>query len=443
MNERGVVVDPQEVQTAIARYYDADTQHEWERATRHPTEFAVTRRALAQHLPPPPARVLDCGGGPGRYAIELAQQGYQVTLFDLSPGNLALARSNVAEAGVTLTAIEQGTATDLSRFADDSFDAVLLMGPLYHLLTEAERRQAIAEARRVLKPGGPLFAAFIARYAAHSDAATKFLLEPVERPGLYERIEETGLLPPGENEGFAAYFARAEEAAGLCWDAGLEVRALLNVEGLVAGKEHYGLNQLTGAAWAWWEELNWRLAAEPSLLAAAQHYLVVSVKPRWRRLLADIVRQCRAAGIRVRAVGGTALALHGLPIPVKDIDLDLDTAGIYRFGELFADHTVQPVGRSENVPYRSHFGRFDFDGLVVEVMSDLEWREGDSWRPIVNVTEMDIELEGVPVTVPWLEEEMLAYVRRGKLERAAQALRCCDQARLLALLRGDVKTGVV
>ena len=72
-----------------------------------------------------------------------------------------------------------------------------------------------------------------------------------------------------------------------------------------------------------------------------------------------------------------------------------------------------------------------------------EWREGDSWRPIVNVTEMDIELEGVPVTVPWLEEEMLAYVRRGKLERAAQALRCCDQARLLALLRGDVKTGVV
>ncbi len=239
-----------------------------------------SRGALAQYLPPPPARVLDCGGGPGRYAIELAQQGYEVALFDPSPVNLALAREHAAQAGVTLAAFEQGTATDLSRFADDSFDAVLLMGPLYHLLTEAERRQAVAEARRVLKPGGPLFAAFIARYAAHSDAATKFLLEPVERPGLYERIEETGLLPPGENEGFAAYFARAEEAAALCWDAGLEVHALLNVEGIVAGKEHYGLNQLTGAAWAWWEDLNWRLAAEPSLLAAAQHYLVVSIA-RW------------------------------------------------------------------------------------------------------------------------------------------------------------------
>jgi len=55
---------------------------------RHRTEFAVTMRALADHLPPPPARVLDCGGGPGRYAIELARQGYEVTLFDLSAGCL-------------------------------------------------------------------------------------------------------------------------------------------------------------------------------------------------------------------------------------------------------------------------------------------------------------------------------------------------------------------
>ena len=52
---------------------------------RHRTEFAVTLRALDEHLPPPPAHILDCGGGPGRYAIALAQRGYTVTLFDLSP----------------------------------------------------------------------------------------------------------------------------------------------------------------------------------------------------------------------------------------------------------------------------------------------------------------------------------------------------------------------
>lgn len=443
MSDEPLVVRPDEVREHITRFYNEQAQNEWERAQRHPTEFAVTRRALGQHLPPPPGRVLDCGGGPGRYAIGLAAQGYTVTLFDLSPGNLRLAREKAAEAGVTLAACEEGTATDLSRFADESFDAVLLMGPLYHLLTEAERRQAVAEASRVLKPGGPLFAAFIARYAAHVDAATKFLTEPVDRPGLYEQIEECGLLLPEMNEGFAAYFARADEATGLCRAAGLEVRGLLNVEGLVSGTEHIGLNQLTGAAWEWWENLNWRMAPEPSLLGVAQHYLVIATKPRWRRLLADLVRQCNAAGIRVRVVGGTSLALHGLPIPVKDVDLDLDTAGIYRFGELFASHAIQPVGRTEGSQYRSHFGRYDFDGLVVEVMSELEWREGDAWRPVVNVTETTVDLEGVPVSVPWLEEELLAYVRRGRLDRAAQVLPYCDRLRLLALLRGDVKTGVV
>src|SRR5512136_2362422 len=102
----------------ISHIYDKDPQHEWERMDRHRTEFAVTLRAMHEYLPSPPARVLDCGGGPGRYAIELARQGYDVTLFDLSAGNLALAREKADEAGVMLAGVEQGTALDLSWFAD-------------------------------------------------------------------------------------------------------------------------------------------------------------------------------------------------------------------------------------------------------------------------------------------------------------------------------------
>jgi SAM-dependent methyltransferase len=109
---------------AVQRLYDADPANEWARMDRHRTEFAVTLRALNEYLPRPPARVLDCGGGPERYAIELARQGYDVVLFDLSAGNLALAREKAAEAGVALTFV-QGTALDLSRFADGEFDAVL------------------------------------------------------------------------------------------------------------------------------------------------------------------------------------------------------------------------------------------------------------------------------------------------------------------------------
>ena len=226
------------VAEAVARLYDSMSEREWARMDRHRTEFYVTLRALREHLPPPPARVLDCGGGPGRYAVELARWGYDVTLFDLSTGNLALAREKAAEADVTLAGVEQGTALDLSRFADHSFDAVLLMGPLYHLFEEAERRRALAEARRVLKPGGPLFAAFISRYAAHRDAAVRFATEPVDRPGLYERIEADGVLPPSTSGDptFTAYFARPDEVAPLCWEAGLEVTAVLGVEG--SGQRH-------------------------------------------------------------------------------------------------------------------------------------------------------------------------------------------------------------
>ncbi len=94
-------------QQYIERAYDRQPEREWERMDRHRTEFGVTLRALAEHLPPPPGRVLDCGGGPGRYAIELARRGYEVMLYDLSAACLRLAREKAAEAGVTLAGLER------------------------------------------------------------------------------------------------------------------------------------------------------------------------------------------------------------------------------------------------------------------------------------------------------------------------------------------------
>ena len=422
---------------AVAQYYDSMPAHEWARMDRHRTEFYVTLRALREHLPPPPARVLDCGGGPGRYAVELARWGYDVTLFDLSPGNLALAREKAAEAGVTVAGFEQGTALDLSRFADHSFDAVLLMGPLYHLLEESERRRALAEARRVLKPGGPLFAAFISRYAAHRDAAVRFAIEPVDRPGLYEQIEADGLLPPSSSgpPTFTAYFARPDEVAPLCWAAGFEVATVLGVEGLVSITETQAVNGLTGPAWDWWAEANWRAAPDPSLHGAVEHLLVVARNPRWRSVLREIAGRLDEANVRYTIVGGTSLALHGLPLPVKDLDIETDPEGAYRFAELFAAHIVEPVTLKESRCYRSHFGRFDFDGVQVEVMGRLERREGDGWIPTEVINTESVDLEGMPVRVSWLAEETLAYIRRGRLDRAALCLPRCDRGRLLALLR--------
>ena len=150
---------------SVEDYYNRVVGHEWLRESRHRTEFAVTLRALRDHLPPPPAAILDIGGGPGRYAIMLAGLGYRVTLLDLAENNLARAGREATAAGVALVDARRGDARRLVGVGDGEVAAVLLLGPLYHLQQEADRRAAVAEALRVLQPGGALFAAFITRFA--------------------------------------------------------------------------------------------------------------------------------------------------------------------------------------------------------------------------------------------------------------------------------------
>jgi ubiquinone/menaquinone biosynthesis C-methylase UbiE len=424
--------------SAIARFYDLQARREWERMDRHPTEFAVTLRALSERLPAPPAQVLDCGGGPGRYAIELARKGYDVTLFDLSDECLRLARERAAEAGAVLQGYEQGTATDLSHYHDDAFDAVLLMGPLYHLLEEDERRRALAEARRVLKPGGPLFATFISRYAVHRWYAAHEPASLVEHSGAFETILSTGVEPRGAEDGsaFIAHFAHPAEVIPLCQDVGLQIVTVLGVEGLVSMIEE-GLNGLSGQAWDTWVDLNYRVAADPSIHGCVEHLLAIAVKPRWRAVLRRIARRLEELGLAYRVVGGAAAALHGVPLPVNDLDLVMDVDGVYHFQAVFTNDVVEPVSYRESEASLSHLGRFEIGGVTVEVMGDLHWQEDSEWVRLESATETTVDLDGVPVRVSWLEEQTLGYVHRGRLDRAAQCLFHCDPDRLSMLLKGE------
>jgi SAM-dependent methyltransferase len=129
-------------------------------------EFERTREIVLRHLPPPPAVVADVGGGPGRYTHWLADLGYQVVHRDLMPLHVAqLQRARAAGVNVD-SALADARDLDL---ADASVDAVLLLGPLYHLVERADRLRALTEARRVLRPGGVLLAAAISRFASLLD----------------------------------------------------------------------------------------------------------------------------------------------------------------------------------------------------------------------------------------------------------------------------------
>jgi 2-polyprenyl-3-methyl-5-hydroxy-6-metoxy-1,4-benzoquinol methylase len=265
--------------TLIERYYDFSTSNEWSRLDRHRTEFAITLRALKDFLPAAPANILDCGGGPGRYAIELTKQGYAVTLFDLSSINLSFARTQAYGAGVAVSAYEHGTATDLSRFANESFDVVLLLGPLYHLLTPEDRLQSLREAHRVLKKGGVLFASFITQYAALRYFAREVPEWVLQYPKEIEAFWKTGVFPPIRNDGteFLAYFAPPAEVKPLIESANFKAQTVLACEGIVSMIDEK-INVLEGELWNVWVDLNYRLAPDPSLHGACEHLLVVAYK---------------------------------------------------------------------------------------------------------------------------------------------------------------------
>ncbi len=259
-----------------------------------------------------------------------------------------------------------------------------------------------------------------------------------------EILLATGKLPPrGKNElEFTAHFDHPSEVGPLCQSAGFEVLAVLGVEGLVDRIETE-VNTLSGASWKAWVDLNHRLAPDPAIHGCTAHLLVIAAKPGWRTALRQIARRLDQAGVAYKVVGGAATALHGVPLPVKDLDLETLADGAYHFQTIFADEVVEPVALRESEIYRSHLGRFDFDGVSVEVMGDLHRREAGDWVATATATETVVDLDGTPVRVSWLEEETLAYIRRGRLERAALCLPHCDRDRLLALLRGERKAGVL
>ncbi len=265
--------------SAVEKFYDQNTQREWERAERHRTEFAVTLCAFGHYLPPPPATIYDIGGGPGRYSIALAQQGYTVTLVDLSQGCLDFARHKAQKARIELANLVHASATDLQPLGNAQCDAALLMGPLYHLLKAEERHQAISETARVLRPGGLIFAAFITRYAVIRWAAKNDPLWLVQHRQEIEQMLATGVhIAAPEDVGFTdAYFAYASEIAPLLEQAGFETLALVGCEGVVSQIEEQ-INTLEGKAWQVWVELNYELGQDPAAHGAVEHLLYVGKK---------------------------------------------------------------------------------------------------------------------------------------------------------------------
>ena len=182
------------IDKAVLAYYEEGREYNRLRTDIGLIEFERTKEILLENLPSPPAVIYDIGGAYGEYSWWLSSLGYEVHLFDLSETNIKLSKELAEEyPGCSFAANEVCDARKVPR-ADNSADAVLLMGPLYHIIDYCERIRALKECCRLLKPGGVIFSAALTPFSVLLDKLT------VYSPGGESYLENPDFLAMVERE---------------------------------------------------------------------------------------------------------------------------------------------------------------------------------------------------------------------------------------------------
>jgi S-adenosylmethionine-dependent methyltransferase len=263
--------------TDVVSFYDRQVVEEDARLERHQLEYDLTWRYLTRYLPPT-GSVLEVGAATGRYTLALCRRGYSVTAVDLSATLLERCRQRLAAEQLESRAqLVVADARDLDEVATTGFDAALLMGPLYHLVLEADRVQAVRQARARLRSSGLLFSMFLSRVGVLGDLMRK-TPEWIERREEVRWLLERGRRPDDHPRGgFRGYFARVSEIRPLHEALGIETLALAGVEPAISADDE-SYNRLQGTRRDLWLDLLFEVSADETTLGASRHLLYIGRK---------------------------------------------------------------------------------------------------------------------------------------------------------------------
>jgi S-adenosylmethionine-dependent methyltransferase len=261
----------------IAVFYDKNQENEHSRLDRHQLEFDLTWRYLNQYLPSQ-GTILEIGSATGKYTLELARRGYTITAVDLSKGLLEKCRENITREGLEKQVqFVLADARNLGEVARNKFDAVLLMGPLYHLTQEADRKMALKESFDRLRDDGILFSAFISRFGLMSDLLRNVPSWIEDQADVWSVLEHGKDPEDHPGGGFRGYFAQPREIAPLHEDIGFQTRVIAGVEPVISADDE-SYNQLQGKQRQQWLEVLYSMSTEPSILGASRHLLYIGQK---------------------------------------------------------------------------------------------------------------------------------------------------------------------
>lgn len=280
MQEKNVKQPDNKIDKVVVYYRDYDEQGRLSEGQGQ-VEFIRTQNIIRRYLKPPPAVVLDVGGAAGRYSCWLAKGGYEVHLVDPVPLHIEQAKeASAAQPETPIASCNIGDARQL-EFDAETANAVLLLGPLYHLVERQDRMRSLSEAYRVLKTGGHVFAVGISRFASTIvGLAYGYCLDPVFQEIMQRDLETGRHTNPTNNPAYFmdTFFHHPDELKEEVASSGFQIAGLFAIEGVSYMLKDFEKNWKIEENRKFLLDILDKIESEPSLIGASSHVMCVGVK---------------------------------------------------------------------------------------------------------------------------------------------------------------------